>query len=248
MTALPGEPRDTITYIRQWYEIASWRKPLLHSTTDAAATEHGEQLSKAQVFQIFTWYMQDMKTNLRPDQINKPWTYYKSCAEAKLRREAGHKFVAYAIWAIGLPRLPCFATEQRDQQLSAADLEAVPEAIRRVLNWLDRLACALQRHQTTKEYQDAVRRAGVAHGESGLTAAEQETRAATRKSKADIRLARDLERRLNNGTLTASNCQRWQKRLLGAYRHGVLQQRLEEQSGQGSADPMCRTPLQPGQV
>ena len=156
--------------------------------------------------------------------------------------------MAYAIWTIGLPRLPRFATEQQDQQLSAADLEALPEAIRCVLSWLDRLASALQRHRTTKEYHEAVRRSGVAHGESGLTAAEQETRAATRKSKADIRLARDLERRWNNGTLTTSNCQRWQEELLGAYRHGVLQQRLEEQSGQGSADPMCRTPLQPGQL
>ena len=238
-------PRDTGAYICRWYKLASMRTRL---TTDAAATEHGKHLSRDQVSQIFAMYLEDFKSDLRPEQRNKTWTYYKSCAESKMRREAGSTFVANAIWAIGLPRLPSFATEQRGQRLSAADLEAIPEAIRRVLDWLDRLACALQRHQTTKEYQDAVRRSGVAHRESGLTAAEQETRAATRKSKADIRLARDLERRWNNGTLTASNLQRWQYELLRAYWNGVLQQRLKEQSGQGSADPMCRTPLQPGQL
>ena len=173
------QPRDTSKYICQWYELASMRRWL---TRDAAATEHGEQLSKAQVSHIFKLYMEDMKKSLRRDQLNKSWTYYKGCAETKMRREAGHTFVANAIWAIGLPRLPSFATEQRDKQLSAQDLEAVPEAIHSVLNWLDHLASALTSHQTTKEYQDAVRKSGVAHGESGLTAAEQETRTAIRLS------------------------------------------------------------------
>ena len=103
-------------------------------------------------------YLEDFKSDLRPEQRNKKWTYYKICAESKMRREAGSTFVANAIWAIGLPRLPSFATEQRGQRLSAADLEAVPGAIRRVLDWLDRLACARQTHQTSKEYQDALRR------------------------------------------------------------------------------------------
>ena len=83
----------------------------------AAATEHGEQLSKDQVSQIFKWYMEEMKTTIRPDQLGKKWSYYKSCAEAKVKQQAGHTFVANAIWAIGLPRLPSFATEQRGKQL-----------------------------------------------------------------------------------------------------------------------------------
>ena len=101
---------------------------------------------------------------------------------------------------------------------------------------------------SAKEYKEVVRKSGVAHGASGLAAAEQETRAATRKTKSDIRLARGLERRWKDGTLTSSNCQRWQEVLLRAYWDGVLQQRLQEHSSQGSADPMCRTPLQPGQL
>ena len=196
------EPRDTSKYIRQWYELASMRAWVM---TDAAATEHGEHLSKDQVSKIFQLYMKDMKKTLRPEQLNKPWTYYKSCAEAKMKREAGRTFVADAIWRIGLPRLQSFATEQRDEQLSSQELEAVPEAIYSVLNWLDRLASAQKTYQTTTEYQDAVRKSGVAHGQSGLTATEQETRTATRKAKYDLRIAKDLAMQWNDYTLTYRN-------------------------------------------
>ena len=239
------EPRDTSKYICQWYELASMRTWV---PTGAAATEHGEQLSTAQVSQIFKLYMEDMKKTLGPEQLNRPRVYYKSCAEAKMKRQAGHTFVANAIWAIGLPRMPSFATERRDKQLSAQDLEAVPEAIHGVLNWLDRLASALTRHHTTQEYQHAVRISGVAHGESGLTVTEQETRTSIRKAKFDIRTAKNLARQWDDYTLTSRNWHRWQENLLRAYWDGSLQRRLEELSSQRSADPMCRTPLQPGQL
>ena len=234
------EPRDTSKYIGEWYKLAAMRTRV---TTDATSTEHGEQLSKDQVSQIFKRYLQDMKSEPRPGQANKTWTYYKGCAEAKMRREAGHTFVANAIWAIGLPRLPLFATERQDEQLSAQDLEAVPEAIHSVLNWLDRIAGSRKQHQTTKEYQDALRKSGVAHGHSGLTATELETRTATRKAKLDMRTARQLEARWIAGWLTFGNCHHWQDKLLHAFWDGLLHRRLEELSSQGSADAMCRTPL-----
>ena len=110
-----------------------------------------------------------------------------------MRREAGHIFVANAIWAIGLPRLPSFATKGHDEQLSAQELEDVPEAIHSVLNWLDRIASSLSQHRKTPEYQAALRKSGVTHGESGLTATELETRTATRKAKFDMRTARILD-------------------------------------------------------
>ena len=220
-------------------------------THDAAATEHGYEFSKTQVTEIFKLYMEDMKKNLRPDQLGKKWVYYKSCAEAKMRREARHVFVANAIWMIGLPPLPPFATEQRqsppteqrhDPQLSAQDLEAVPEAIQSVLEWLDRIASVLLAHRATKEYQEALRKSGVAHGQSGLSATEQKTKAATRKSKIDMRTAKALAKEWDNGTLTLNNCYRWQITLLGAYGDGSLRERLNEAASQGSADTMCRTP------
>ena len=74
-----------------------------------------------------------------------------------MREKAGHSFVAYAIWEIGLPHMPPFATEQwrsrptehqHDPQLSAEDLEAVAEAIDSVMEWLDRIAGVLLTHRT----------------------------------------------------------------------------------------------------
>ena len=227
------EPRDTSKYIREWYKLAAMRPQV---TTDATATEHGKELSKDQVTQIFKRYLQHMKTEPRPGQskIN------KNSAESKMRREAGSTFVANAIWAIGLPRLPPFATERQDEQLSTQDLEAVPEAVRSVLNWLCRIASSLKQHHTTKEYQDAVRKSGVAHGHSGLTATEHEKRTATRKAKSDMRTVRGLDAGWRAGWLTSRNWHRWQENLLRAFWDGSLQRHLESQ---GSADTMCRTPL-----
>ena len=133
-----------------------------------------------------------MKTNLLPHQRNKDGAYYRSCASAKLRKEAGSTFVANAIWAIGMPPLPRCLKDKRERQLSDADLQTVPKAIDTVLKWLDRVATALMVHHTTKDYETAVRKAGHARGETGLTEAEQQTRAAIRRAKRDIRTAKLL--------------------------------------------------------
>ena len=79
------------------------------------------------------------------------------------------------------------AIEQRpDTQLSTEDLEALPWAIQSVLEWLDRVAVALLDHRASPEYLEAVRKSGIAHGQSGLSAKEQMIRAANRKAKFDI--------------------------------------------------------------
>ena len=184
--------------------------------------------------------MEDMKKDLPADQQSQKWVYYKSCAEAKMRREAGHVFIANAIWAIGLPRLPSFATEQRpDAQLSAQDLAAISETIFTVLEWLDCVAAALLTHRTTTEYQEAHRKSGVAHSQSGLSATERETRAAARKAKYDMRTAKDLARQWQSRSLTWGICYPWQRQLLNAYWNGSLHARLRQVV---SADTLCRTP------
>jgi hypothetical protein len=240
------EPRDASKYISQWHELAAWRAPLL-SEIDAdaestAVTEHGKHLSKDKVTQIFRWYLDDFKTFLRPEQLGQKWTYYKSCAESKLRHDSGSRFVAYAIWEIGLPRLPSFATEQRGKQLSKQSLDAVPEAIHNVLKWLDILAHVLSQHRATPEYQTALRKSGVTHGQSGLTDTEQETRTAIRKAKFKLHTATKLSRQWNNRELTSQNWQHWQAKLLHDYWNGSLQRGLKEVTRLGNADPMCRTP------
>ena len=150
-----------------------------------------------------------------------------------------------------VPRLPPFATEQRrpppteqrhDPQLSAQDLEAIPEAIQSVLEWLDRIATVLLTHRRSDEYQEALRKSGIGGGESGLSATEQKTRSAIRKAKFDMRTAKALAEQWENRTLTWKSCYRWQKTLLHAYWDASLRKRLNDATSQGSADTMCRTP------
>ena len=72
-----------------------------------------------------------------------------------------------------------------------------------------------------------------------MSATEQETRAAARKAKFDMRTPKELAKQLNNRTLTIEP---WQKQLLDAYWNDSLNERLREVASQGSADTMCRTP------
>ena len=181
------EARNTTQYITEWNRLASMRSRFGHATEDSG------QLNKEEVAAIFKEYIADMKTNLRPDQCNREEAYYRSCANAKLRKEAGSTCVAKAIWAIGLPPLPWCWTDLEavpGSVLSEEDLEAVPRAIDSVLKWLDRVATELTVYHTTKEYQNAVRNAGHAQGETGLTEAEQETREAICRAKGEIRTAK----------------------------------------------------------
>ena len=68
------QPRDTRKYIQQWQKLASMRTRV---EADAAATEHGEPLSKDQVSQIFKYYMEELKAESRPYQRGKNWKYFK---------------------------------------------------------------------------------------------------------------------------------------------------------------------------
>ena len=117
------EPRDTGKYIRQWRELAAWRARIETDVgaESTAAAEHDKQLSKDEVTQIFKLYVDDFKTSLRPEQAGRNWTYYKSCVESALRRDSGSKHVALAIWEIGLPRLPPFATARSQLNSNRAD-------------------------------------------------------------------------------------------------------------------------------
>ena len=123
-------------------------------------------------------------------------------------------FVVNAIWEIGIPNLQAFATEQQSRQLSVKELEAVPDAIRIVLDWLDALATTRITHHEIAEYQEAKRKSGVAHGCTGLIATEHETRAAIRKAKYEMRTATQLAAQWDKKELTYQSCQNWQFRLL----------------------------------
>ena len=119
------KPRDTSKYLSNWRQLAALREKII-----PLANAQSIHFSKAQVTAICNNYMKDFKTPSRPNQLSKKWTYYKSCVECKLRNVAGSTFVAYAIWELGLPRVPWFITEQRCMQLSMEATENPgPQAI-----------------------------------------------------------------------------------------------------------------------
>ena len=180
--------------------IAEWYRLASMRSRFQHATETSGQLNKQQVAEIFKVYVAAMNTNMRPDQCIKQRSC-ESSVNAKLKNEAGCTGLAKAIWAIGLPRLLPPATEKQEQRLSVRELEAVQEAIHSVLNWLHRLATALT-----------------------------EQRAAIRKAKRDIGIAKDLAWQWEHYILTARNWRRWQENLLRAYWSGWLHRRLGEVS------------------
>ena len=225
-------PRDPGQYIHTWYSLAEWRT--------AVATEHERHeslLSKSQVEQIFDMYMKQM--DWKPSQMGRKYTYYKSCTEVNLRNTAGSTFVAKAIWAIGMPTLPSFATERRAEPLSDTDLQRVPAAAVNVLNWLDLLATALCVHRATPEYAEAVRKSGVAHAQSGLTETELQAKKERRAAKLDLRTAEALAKKWNARQITCQTATSWELELLHAFWDGSLQKRLAEL---GAPNPCRRSP------
>ena len=206
---------------------------------NAAATEDGKELSSTELDQLFRWYRDEI--DWQPHQQNLKPSERKSVTQTKMRREAGSTFVANCIWTIGMPRLPPFATEQRLPKTE--EIQTVPQAIQNVLEWLDRIASARLSHLQTAEYKEAVRKAGTTHGQSGLSAEEYQIRAAIRKAKHDLRTARELEKEMKNGRLTAKgNKRHWQQKLLEAYANGDLLKRIQEATSGGSRDTLCRRP------
>ena len=142
-----------------------------------------------------------------------------------MREQAGHVFVANAIWQIWLPALPRFATEHRRlrpeqqgqyPQLFAQYILDVPWAIQNVLNWLDRIGLALLIHHTTDEYGEALRKSGTKHRQSDISAKEQKTRAAIRKAKYDMQTAKGIAEQWHNTTLTWGRCNHWKRTSLWA--------------------------------
>ena len=144
------KPCDARAYINKWRDLAAWRDEVIPN-----ANAQLRRFSGTSVAEVRDLYYGHFLTTMRSDQDKKR---LRSRFALRLKTEAGSRFVASAVWEIGLPRLPAFATEQRPRPLSAEELQDVPIALRRILNWLDSLAVTLVRHRATEEYQTAKRR------------------------------------------------------------------------------------------
>ena len=154
-------------------------------------------------------------------------------------KKAGSTFAARAIWAIGVPALPSFATERRAKPLLDTDLQLVPEAVVNVLNWLDLLATALCQHRATPKYAEAVRKSGDAHGQSGLAATELQAKKAMRVAKLDLRTAKELAKKWEARQITFQTWSNWESKLLHAFWDGSLEKRVAEL---GAPNPCQRSP------
>ena len=138
-----------------------------------------------------------------------------------------------------MPTLPAFATERRAERLLDTDLQHVPAAVVKVLKWLDLLAKAFGEHTATPEYAEAVRKSGVAHGQSGLTPTELQAKKDMRAAKLDLRTATELAQKWEAGEITFQTSRTWELKLLQAFWDGSLQKRVAEL---GAPNPCVRSP------
>ena len=198
-------------------------------------------LCKDQVKTIWDLCFEKFKKTLTQYQRRQKWAYWKSCFEAMLRNEAGSCFVAHAIWEIGLPRRPSFATEQQPRLLSAEELEGVPRDVGRILQWLNSLAATLGRHRATKEYDTAKRKSGAAKHTSGLSPAELEKKEAICTARWELAKARSIRAELWKAQKWRY-LPDWQQGLLDKLNDGSLERRVWDLTKGGGGNPKCRRP------
>ena len=239
-------PRDACTYIKHWREQILWREHVDTQANNASSPMH---LDTQQVQTVFQEYIADFIANVAtPEQKSRPFTYLKSCSEARLRTLCGTRLLAFAIWEIGLPdtRVPSLATEQRqiaDSALSTEEQRQIEDAIHNVLTWLDLLAEGIQKYRQKPEYQRAVQKAGTRHGESGLTATEHEAKKAMLRAKKDLRTAKMLARKWERWELTVDNVRPWQWTLLQELWKGTLDERVAESIRDRSPTQQSKLPI-----
>ena len=140
-----------------------------------------------------------------------------------------------------MPTLPSFATERRAEPLLDTDLQHVPAAVVKVLKWLDLLAKAFGEHTATPEYAEAVRKSGVAHGQSGLTPTELQRKKDLRQAKLNLHIGKDLAKKWEARQITFQTSRNWEWNLLCAFWDGSLQKRVAEL---GAPNPCVRSPYE----
>ena len=194
-----AEPRDANQFIKQWYDIAEWRR-----IAGAGITQYAtEQLSKFQRNKILHEYICNfIAKEAYARQKTQSWTKNKSSAEAVLRKRCGSVLMAKAIWHIGLPDIP-EARFAMEEGLPATEQQqaSIEKATETILKWLSMLANSIQEHKATPEYQEHARKSGTQKNTSGLTEIEL-------KQKEEKKHAARLKHGRHPSTASSSN--RWQ--------------------------------------
>ena len=194
-----AEPRNAGQFIKQWHDIAEWRR-----IASADITQHAtEQLPKFQRDKILHEYIRDFIANeAYARQKAQSWTKNKSSAEAVLRKRCGSVLMAKAIWQTGLPDIS-EARFAMEEGLPATEQQqaSIEKATETILKWLSMLANSIQEHKAAPEYQEHARKSGTQKNTSGLTEIEL-------KQKEEKKHAARLKHGRHPSTASSSN--RWQ--------------------------------------
>ena len=208
-------PVDAHERIANWRLLAEWRNVVHHNAN--ADNIHFTTDERQEVFQR---YLHDFTQNhLQGAQEKWNFVKRKSAAEARLNRTAGSKILVFAIWEVGLPRVPPrLATEQPRERVLR-----LQESSTEILRWLRKVSAALAAYKHTGSYQKALRKSGTVHGQRGLSATEQEAKASVDQAAWNMREGARLARLWDQNRVTYDTATRSQWHLLNKHWSGELQ-------------------------
>ena len=150
----------------------------------------------------------------------------RSCAEAKARNDCGSRFIVSAIWHIGLPQVRCLALPASTTELATEQRKQIEDASIKILHWLDLISASITAHRDTSQYQDAKRRAGSSHCESGLNPEELAVKIQLATARYDFRRGKLLAERWQSKEVTFRSLPSEQFYLIQQYWNGSLEESI----------------------
>ena len=160
-------------------------KEELRNDSDATETEgDATELTKRVVSTCNKRWAEDfLHTRLTPDQQRdhrynarynddgnfKLTQFQRSFVQNMLHKHMASKFLAYAIWQIGLPAFLKEAPQEYDPENTQQLLQSSALDISK---WLHRLGTSIHAHREQDGYEEQRRRSGTSHKQSGLSAAD----------------------------------------------------------------------------
>ena len=160
-------------------------KEELRNDSDATETEgDATELTKRVVSTCNKrWAEEFLQTRLTPEQERDEkhkLTYdddgnvtltgpQRSFVQAMLRKHMASKFLAYAIWQIGLP---AFLKEDPQEDDPENTEQLLQSSALDISQWLHRLGTSIHAHREQEGCEEQRRRSGTSHQQSGLSAAD----------------------------------------------------------------------------
>ena len=191
-------------------------------------------LSQESALLYTDWMHERLRDHLRPEHKRKTPSQKSSIFGAWIRKTFGSKAFLMAIWQTGLNIMPSGAPEHARKFPSASDRAL--QCLMELLSWLALFADAYAKHRRADATKKAREQSGTTHGESGLTAEQQQKRARRDLAWVRLREAKNIEAEVdaycNNDHSRFSHPRSWnylnerEKEALRALENGALQREL----------------------